>query len=557
MPIYCPKCGASNRDTARFCAKCSGPLVPTGPRSTPGRACPSCGAANSSQARFCKGCGQPLPVAAPPQPGTSATGMLPSNFLLTGRYLIVRKVGQGGMGAVYEAIDTRLHQRRCAVKEMSSANLATIAERQLAVANFEREAKMLASLSHSNLPKVTDYFSEGGRHYMVMEFIEGQTMEEHLSTTARAMSEAEVRPIAEQLCDVLHYLHSQNPPVIFRDMKPGNVILQPDGQVKLIDFGIIRFFKGGKTHDTQFLGTPGFAAPEAYGYAETDARSDVYSLGMTLYCLLTAKDPPQNLAGFNPDVDLAACTSSELRRVILKALKVKAPGRWQSAHEMRQSLVGIIPSQMPGDTGTASLPGTTGTTALPSTTSAGGGIRRATQHLTQTIVRQMQQMSNAQLAATALALVVGIGLITWLVGPWIRTNLPWLWRFLPIYYAAGPFAYAVSHRKGAAALVHTPLHVIVAALIWDWTNLGHYLLTGLAGAAGMEAVLSLLGGGKPSVWHYVAAPAVGITLAMGVAVLLPVGYFDVVQIAGAGLAGAIAYAAGEAVWGVRQGVQTS
>jgi tRNA A-37 threonylcarbamoyl transferase component Bud32 len=541
MPIYCPKCGASNRDTARFCAKCSGPLVPTGPRSTPGRACPSCGTANSSQARFCKGCGQPLLVSAPPPPGAAATGMLPANSMLAGRYLILQRVGQGGMGAVYKAVDTRLHQRLCAVKEMSSAGLSNV-ERQLARANFEREAKMLASLNHPNLPRVTDYFSESGRHYMVMEFIEGYPLHEHISQTGQAMSEAEVRSVAGQLCDVLHYLHSQQPPVIFRDMKPGNVMLQPYGRVKLIDFGIVRFFKYGKAHDTQFLGTPGFAAPEAYGHTQTDARSDIYSLGMTLYCLLTAKDPPQHLSGFDLCAELAGYASPELCQAILKALELRPENRWQTTTEMRQAMGGA-----------GAVPRPPGPTPMP----APGGIRGATQRLTQSIARQVQQMSNAQLAATALALVVGIGLITWLVGPWIRANLPWLWRFLPIYYAAGPFAYAVSHRKGAVALVHTPLHVVVAALTWNWINLGHYLLTGLAGAAGMEAVLSFLGGAKPSVWYYVAAAAVGITLAMGVATLLPGGYFDVVQIGGAGLAGAIAYAAGEAVWGVRQGVQTS
>jgi tRNA A-37 threonylcarbamoyl transferase component Bud32 len=540
MPIYCPKCGALNRDTARFCVKCSGPLAPTSPPVTPGRSCAACGTLNASQARFCKSCGQPLLVSAPPPPGAAATGMLPANSMLAGRYLILQRVGQGGMGAVYKAVDTRLHQRLCAVKEMSSASLSTV-ERQLARANFEREAKMLASLNHPNLPRVTDYFSEGGRHYMVMDFIEGQTLLEHIDATGRAMSEAEVRSVAGQLCAVLHYLHSQQPPVIFRDMKPGNVMLQPDGQVKLIDFGIVRFFKPGKQQDTQLLGTPGFTSPEAT-YGQTDARSDVYSLGMTLYCLLTAKDPPQHLAGFDPCAELAVYASPELCQAILKALEFRPENRWQTTGEMHQAVAG---------------PGAIPRPAAPLPTPAPGGIRGATQRLTQSIARQVQQMSNAQLAATALALVVGIGLITWLVGPWIRTNLPWLWRFLPIYYAAGPFAYAVSHRKGAIALVHTPLHVVVAALTWNWINLGPYLLTGLAGAAGMEAVLSFLGGAKPSVWHYVAAPAVGITLAMGLTALLPGGYFDVVQIAGAGLAGAIAYAAGEAVWGVRQGVQTS
>lgn len=543
MSTSCPHCGATNRATARFCIQCSGQLVPSAPQAAPGQVCSSCNTVNSSGARFCMGCGQPLPIPAAPPPGTSATGMLPSSFLLAGRYLIMRKVGQGGMGAVYEALDTRLNQRRCAVKEMSSAYLATTAERQLAVASFEREAKMLASLAHPNLPKVTDYFNEGGRHYMVMEFIDGKTLEEHLTDAGQAMSEAAVCWLAEQLCDVLGYLHSQNPPVIFRDLKPGNVMLQPDGSVKLIDFGIVRFFKPGQQHDTQFLGTPGFAAPEAFGTRQTDACSDIYSLGMTLYCLLTAKDPPQSLAGFNPGSDLAACASIDLRRVIVKALEVKPGARWQTTADIRPELALIKGC---GGTGTAGLP------KIP----VPGGIRGATQRLTQTIALKMQQMSNIQLAVTAIALVAGIGLMTWLVGPWIATHLPWLWRSLPLYYAAGPFAYAISNRKGAAALVHIPLHVVVAALSWSGATATpvYYLLTGMVGAAGMEGALSLFNGPKSTAWRYLAASAVAIALAMSVLALVPGGHFDVVQVLGAGLAGAIAYGAGEVVWGVRQGV---
>jgi hypothetical protein len=469
--------------------------------------------------------------------------MLPANFLLANRYLIVCKVGQGGMGAVYKAVDTRLGHRLCAVKEMSGAGLSTMAERQLAVAKFEQEAKMLASLNHPNLPKVSDYFSEGGRHYMVMEFIEGQTLLECLDTTGRPMPEGEVRSIAVQLCEVLYYLHNQNPPVIFRDMKPGNVMLQSDGRVKLIDFGIIRFFQYGKKQDTQFLGTPGFAAPEAYGQRQTDARSDIYSLGMTLYCLLTAKEPPQTLAGFSPGGDLAACASWELRQVLSKALEIKPDTRWGTADEMRQALGGAPPAPAAGGAGQPRAP-----------QAPAGGIRRATQHLTRTIVLKMRQMSNAQLAATVAALVAGVGLSTWLVGPWIEVNLPWLWKFLPLYYAGGPFAYAVSNRKGAIALVHVPLQIIVGALTWGNASFIQYLLTALAGAAGMEGLLSFLGGQKATVWHYVAAPALGVAVSMGAVAAAFNSPFDPVQIMGAGVAGAIAYAAGEAVWGVRQGL---
>ncbi len=559
--VQCLRCGATNRDTARFCAHCSGPLIPTTPPAAAfGQICPNCQTGNSSTARFCKGCGQSLPIAAsgftptptPVQPypsapsfGSRVTGLLPPKSYVAGRYMILQKVGQGGMGAVYEAVDTRLGQH-CAIKEMSSANLLTMAERQVAIANFEQEAEMLAKLNHPNLPRVTDHFNEGGRHYMVMEFIEGETLDKRLEI-GQVLPETEVQNVAEQLTIVLEYLHSQSPPIIFRDLKPGNIMVQPDGRVKLIDFGIMRFFKPGKKQDTQLLGTPGYAAPEAYS-GQTDARSDIFSLGITLYCLLTGKEPPQDISNFQPLAELSAY-SSDLSQVIMTAIKVKPGERWASATKMRQALQSIsIPGQGQVGTGTKFMSGQSGS-GQP-----GGRIRGMTQRLTQSIALRVKQMSNTQLAAMAIALVVGIGVLTWLVGPWLAENLPWLWDFLPLYYAAGLFAYAVSNRRGAVALVHVPVHLIVAGLTWVNFSFVPHLLAGLVGAGGMEVALSGTGGRQNRIWFYMAAPALGVALAMGVLALTGQGFFDVKEVVGAGLVGAMAYVAGEVVWGVREGV---
>jgi serine/threonine protein kinase len=190
------------------------------------------------------------------------------------------------MGAVYQARDIKRRGMLCAIKEMSLA-LVPPEEQAQAIQNFKIEAKMLWGLSHPNLPAFTNFFAENQRYFLVMEYIDGHTLEELLERQSAPFPERHVLRWAEELCDVLAYLHSQNPPIIFRDMKPGNVMLTRQGHVKLIDFGIARFFRPTRGPDTRLLGTPGYAPPEQYGTAQTDERSDIYSLGMTLFHLLT------------------------------------------------------------------------------------------------------------------------------------------------------------------------------------------------------------------------------------------------------------------------------
>lgn len=197
---------------------------------------------------------------------------------------------------------------------------------------------MLALLNHPNLPQVTDYFTERGKHYIVMEFVEGETLEDYLDRRGPPVSEAEARGWAAQLCDVLGYLHRQQPPVIFRDLKPANVMLTPDGQLKLIDFGIARFYKPGKQKDTLMMGTPGFAPPEQYGRGQTDARSDLFSLGVTLHVLLTDYDVEQSPWSYPPVRTLNAGVSPALERIIAKATAMNVAERYQSAAEMRAAL---------------------------------------------------------------------------------------------------------------------------------------------------------------------------------------------------------------------------
>ncbi len=334
MAKTCPFCGAANRDTARFCQACSQPLVRD-------LICPTCGAVNVPVARFCHQCGKALPSAGPAS--SHGTGLLPPNTLLNNRYLIIQQVGKGGMGAVYKAADTRLGQKVVAVKELSESALTDPQERQQARQAFEQEARMLAQLSHPNLPRVTDHFSEAGKQYLVMDFIEGQTLEQLLAKAGGPLDVKQVVDWAGQLCDVLEYLHSQQPPVIFRDLKPGNIMITPQGQVKLIDFGIARLFKPGKTSDTTAFGTAGYAPPEQYGKGQTDARSDIYALGATLHHLLTGRDPANDPFNFPPVRTLNSQISQAVEHAIMKAVERDAGNRWQSAREMKQALIAPTP----------------------------------------------------------------------------------------------------------------------------------------------------------------------------------------------------------------------
>ncbi|HLG60685.1 MAG TPA: serine/threonine-protein kinase [Ktedonosporobacter sp.] len=258
--------------------------------------------------------------------------------LLHRRYVIQRIIGQGGMGAVYQAKDLKRQGMICAIKEMS-LSMVPPAERPQAIQNFKIEAKILWGLNHPNLPSFTGFFAENQRYFLVMEYIDGYTLEELLERNNGPFSERRVLGWARQLCDVLEYLHSQSPPIIFRDMKPGNVMLTRNGHIKLIDFGIARFFRPTGAQDTQLLGTPGFAPPEQYGKAQTDVRSDIYSLAMTLFQLLTNTLPD---TGFGlKDVRVAnRQISPVVARALEKAAALEQGERFSTIAEFRNALLG-------------------------------------------------------------------------------------------------------------------------------------------------------------------------------------------------------------------------
>ncbi len=304
------------------------------------RICPVChNDQNSDTATFCNRCGAALLGIVP---GTG-TGQLLSQTILHGRYVISHLVGKGGMGAVYQVTDLHIPGKLWAIKEMSDAALGSATEKAQAVAAFRQEAQLLASLKHPNLPHVVDYFTEGGRHYLVMDFIEGETLDMVLARSG-SLAEGQLLVWAAQLCDVLGYLHGQSDPIIFRDLKPGNVMITPQGQLKLIDFGIARFFKPGQQSDTQPIGTQGYSPPEQYGKGQTDARSDLYSLGVMMHELLTGHDPTQTPFQLPPVRQLNPNVSPQMEQVILQATAMNPHHRFASAEEMKQALAALLVS---------------------------------------------------------------------------------------------------------------------------------------------------------------------------------------------------------------------
>src|SRR5947209_7399194 len=293
--------------------------------------CETCGAANPPSARFCQNCASPLPV-------TQITGALPEQTLLIGRYQLVSRIGQGGMGAVYKANDTRLDDRLVAIKEMSKAGMPA-ARLEEAEASFEREARLLGKLFHPNLPRIHDHFTENDRSYLVMDFIDGETLEEYLDKRGHSpLPVGQVLNWAEQLCDVLSYLHNHQPPIVFRDLKPANVMISESGHIFLIDFGIARIFKPGQSHDTVALGSPGYAAPEQYGKAQSTPRSDIYSLGALIHCLLTGDDPSERPFFFRPASQANPVVPAGLEALLQRMLEMDAERRPASAQEVLQAL---------------------------------------------------------------------------------------------------------------------------------------------------------------------------------------------------------------------------
>ncbi|MFZ1756463.1 MAG: serine/threonine-protein kinase [Caldilineaceae bacterium] len=288
--------------------------------------------------------------------------LLEKGAILRERYEIVHLAGQGGMGAVYQANDLRLDGRICALKEVLPELLSglTDANQPLdqTIEQFYQEASVLARLDHPNLPKVSDYFSENGREYLVMDYVTGRDLQDILAESkqhAMPLSESQVLGWASQLLDALEYLHGQEPPVLHRDIKPANIKVTPQGRVKLVDFGLVKVLQPDDTRTVtvvQGRGTAAYTPLEQYGgdTGHTDVRTDIYSVGATLYHLLSGNPPKDAKERFLqpgsliPLREICPGLSARTERAIFQALAMHPDERPRDIREVRRLLFGTTSS---------------------------------------------------------------------------------------------------------------------------------------------------------------------------------------------------------------------
>jgi len=295
---------------------------------------------------------------------------LPLGTILDGKFKIVQVLGEGGMGTVYkvEQVDKPGYFR--AVKELLISPNTTEEERKSAIERFDKEIDLLFNLKHPRIPSLILSFHERGNNYFVMEFVPGRTLEKILEDNKGPLDERQVINWMMQVCEALSYIHSRTPPIILRDLKPGNIIVTPDGNVQLIDFGIARRFDPNKRTNTENLGTISYASPEHLGsitapgqkrsvqnpgkLVQTDARSDIYSLGATMYHLLTNREPDPiqtppsgSILAKNPrlrTVQIGGRVVCPVEQVIIKAMQQDPAHRFQSAEAMRMALQYCLPN---------------------------------------------------------------------------------------------------------------------------------------------------------------------------------------------------------------------
>ncbi len=292
-------------------------------------------------------------------------GSLTAGTILWSRYRIVDLVGQGGMGAIYRAEDLRLEGRLCAIKEVALDPSASKEHQEQIQAAFHREASVLARLDHPNLPKVSDFFFFNGREYLVMDFVPGQDLREIIENARHRQTfipEKEVLNWAEQLISALEYLHQQNPPVLHRDIKPSNIKVTPNGLIKLVDFGLVKLLQPDDNRTVTVLQgrvTIQYAPLEQIGgdSGHTDSRTDIYSLGATLYHILThepppdaktryiqaKKQPPLSLRQINPAV------SAQTEQSVLHALGLHPEDRPHDIQQFRRELLAGAPIVVNGE----------------------------------------------------------------------------------------------------------------------------------------------------------------------------------------------------------------
>ncbi len=331
--MKCPYCGTDNPINENFCSDCGAYLHELG---TADATIISNGQ-DSAHTSYADG----TEVRGQTNGSTTTTSTLvPNTRLQTGRYVVTRILGQGGMGAAVLAQDTRVSNKLVVIKELISDE-TDLVQLQEDVRNFTREVETLAKLDHPLIPAVTDSFQEGSRYFMVQEYVAGENLEDHMERLKQPMPEQEALTYTSQVLDILQYLAQQQPPIVHRDIKPANIIISSrDKLAHLVDFGIARTdeTKQSKRKQTSALGTPGYAPPEQY-QGNADARSDLYALAATLHFLLTNRDPREEPPFSYPRVrTLNAQLSPETERLLDRALTLDITQRYQDAAAMKQDI---------------------------------------------------------------------------------------------------------------------------------------------------------------------------------------------------------------------------
>jgi serine/threonine protein kinase len=263
---------------------------------------------------------------------------LSQGTILNSKYNIIRLLGKGGMGNAYLADTLCQPYMRLVIKELNPAGFDDTEE---AGELFKKEADFMKRFSHHGIPKIFDFFNENNRDYLAIEYIDGQTLEEILKSTPGSVTIDKSISWAIEIADIMDYLHNSFEfPIVYRDIKPANIIITPLGKVKLIDFGIARYYNPDKSIDTFRLGSPGYAPPELYkGHVQSSPQSDIYSLGVLLFQMLTKYDPSEAPFKFPPMHSLNAEIPEGLEKIILKSIEIQPLKRYLSMKDFKEALM--------------------------------------------------------------------------------------------------------------------------------------------------------------------------------------------------------------------------
>lgn len=364
--MFCPDCGLKNRKGAKFCGNCGksfaglpGYKLGARRRSLSRKSPRKLGYGGSSLVKskkkkssrrpssLQKPAAVPSISSHPPSFARLTPGLIPVGTVLDKRYKIVEHIATGGMGAIYKGEDTRL-KTTIAIKEMLDF-FQNHEDRKYAVQRFREEALLLADIRHPNVPRVTDNFIENNRYYLIMDFVEGKSTSKLLmENQGRGLEIQRVIWWGVQICDVLYYLHTHKPVIIYRDMKPSNIMIRADDSVMLVDFGIARHFTPRRPGT--MIGTHGYAPPEQYK-GNTEPRSDIYGLASTMHHLITGNDPTQGVPfNFKPISHYRKNVDPRLERIFKKALENRVEMRYINALEMKNDLLAVLKYRPPGTT---------------------------------------------------------------------------------------------------------------------------------------------------------------------------------------------------------------